>query len=412
MTTISESAPAVATDEPTAGELIQRAKDLIPLLIENQDRTEQATRCSPEVHEAIRAAGLYRTLIPRRYGGYEQDITTFTEIVKQLARGCPSTAWGFCLAARHVVQAATIFPEHVQDQVLSAEFRAAEVAAPTLRIRKVEGGWSLTGTAQFASGIPYSTYYMGQALPVESEDGPPVGPPSLFIAPPGTREMVDDWGWTLGLRGSGSNSIKFDGAVIPDDYVVPNTLAIDFPVGQGMPGLRLHDNPIYTGRTVGPITLDMAALMTGMALGALDEYETLLATKRTMRPPQIIRAEDPDYQRLYGRAFSKLFAAEALIRQGGEHHQQACRDQADGSQEFTALIDLETSALAGEAFTLAWDAVQEIILPGAGTGAIGDGSRIQRIWRDMSTARTHVYVVQIDLYHRDIGQLRLLPQAD
>ena len=50
--------------------------------------------------------------------------------------------------------------------------------------------------------------------------------------------------------------------------------------------------------------------------GALEEYETILRTRKTQRPPIIERAEDPDYQRWFGAAIARVAAAEALLRRG------------------------------------------------------------------------------------------------
>ena len=55
-----------------------------------------------------------------------------------------------------------------------------------------------------------TTYYMGQALlPAPAGAGPDDPPPMLlFVAPRSEWEMLDDWGDMLGLKGSGSHSIR------------------------------------------------------------------------------------------------------------------------------------------------------------------------------------------------------------
>ena len=45
----------------------------------------------------------------------------------------------------------------------------------------------------------------------------------LFVAPRSEWTMLDDWGHTLGLKGSGSNSIVFDGGRIPEYFALPDT---------------------------------------------------------------------------------------------------------------------------------------------------------------------------------------------
>src|SRR5204863_9325347 len=121
----------------------------------------------------------------------------------------------------------------------------------------------LNGKVSFASGIPYSTHYMGQALTPGDGSGLP-GPMVLFVAPKGTWHRLDDWGDLLGLKGSGSHSIVFEHGRIPDYYVIQNRSMIDMD-GQQNPGLALHGNPMYGGRALGIFTMCLAAVMVGAA---------------------------------------------------------------------------------------------------------------------------------------------------
>jgi 3-hydroxy-9,10-secoandrosta-1,3,5(10)-triene-9,17-dione monooxygenase len=44
----------------TPDDLVRSARELRPLLIESQADTEERTYYSPEIHQALEAAGLYR----------------------------------------------------------------------------------------------------------------------------------------------------------------------------------------------------------------------------------------------------------------------------------------------------------------------------------------------------------------
>ena len=73
------------------------------------------------------------------------------------------------------------------------------------------------------------------------------GPPAmlLFVAPRSEWTMLDDWGDTLGLKGSGSHSVRFDGGRIPAHCALENTTMVDVDVSGGTPGSALHGNPMY-----------------------------------------------------------------------------------------------------------------------------------------------------------------------
>ena len=229
---------------PTARELIDRAIALRPKLIEQQAAVEERTYYSPEMHEEFQRAGFYRMFMPRRYGGYEVDVPTFMQVFVEIARGCPSTAWCLALASNHALMVGSWFPQEAQDEVFDGgRFICASVAAPLSEPAvKVDSGWELNGKVSFCSGIPYSTYFLGQALTPGDGSGAP-GPMLLYVAPKGAWRMLDDWGEILGFKGSGSQSIVFEHARIPEHYVLEATSMIDVNVGAGTPGVTPARQP-------------------------------------------------------------------------------------------------------------------------------------------------------------------------
>ena len=85
---------------PTSEELVFRAQAMIPSLLERAPEAEQIRRVPPDTVSQIRAAHLARTLRPAYFGGYQKDYRTFAQIVRELARGCASTAWCASTKAR------------------------------------------------------------------------------------------------------------------------------------------------------------------------------------------------------------------------------------------------------------------------------------------------------------------------
>jgi 3-hydroxy-9,10-secoandrosta-1,3,5(10)-triene-9,17-dione monooxygenase len=224
----------------TPRELVARAVALRPKLIEDQAACEERTYYSEEMHQAFVAAGFYRLYVPRRYGGYEFDVPTFVGVVLELARGCPSTAWCMGLAAAHALQVGSWWEERAQEEIFGdGDFRAAAVAAPIGSATRTDTGWELNGRTPYASGIPYSTRYMGQAV-MPGEDARGLPRMLLFVAPRSEWTMLDDWGHLLGLKGSGSQTIVFEGGHVPAHWALEDTLMVDVDVSEGTPGLRLH----------------------------------------------------------------------------------------------------------------------------------------------------------------------------
>jgi 3-hydroxy-9,10-secoandrosta-1,3,5(10)-triene-9,17-dione monooxygenase len=371
----------------TGDELVARADELRPRLVELQAETEARTYYSEEIHQAFLEARFYDVLGPKRYGGLELDLGTFWRLGMALARGCPSTAWCLCLPAGHALQTGMLFPEDVQAELFGGLYICPAVAAPAGSAKRVEGGWELTSTHPYSSGAPYATHYMGQTFAAPEQEG---GPPQmlLFVAPRESWTMLDDWGDTLGLKGSGSHSVRFEQAFIPERFVLENTWLVDTDVA-GTPGAAIHGNSMYAGRTLAYFEGSLAAIMIGAAKGALDEYEELLRTRKTQRPPIVTRSEDPDYQRWYGLAVGRVGAAEAILLQVAEQWHEACRRSVEEGVPFTREEDLRLNMVAREALTLAWEAMQGEIFRTAGSSAARAGQRIERIFRDMSIGWGH-----------------------
>jgi 3-hydroxy-9,10-secoandrosta-1,3,5(10)-triene-9,17-dione monooxygenase len=409
MSTAPSDATATTPPEPdlTPEELVARAVAMRPDLIERQADAEARTYYSEEMHQKFLDAGFYRCYIPRRFGGYEFDVKTMTRIQLELARGDMSTAWCAGLASNHALQVASWFGEEAQVEALGdGNFRAASVAAPTVTAAEVDGGWEINGTIGYCSGIPYSNWYMGQAImPGKQESGEPRM--MLFLAPESEWEMLNDWGDQLGLRGSGSQSIRFDKGRIASYLALEDTTMIDVDPSNGTPGLALHGNPLYCGRALCVFTMSVAGLVVGGAYNALDEYETWMREKTTPLPPITPRAQDPDFQRWFGGALAKISTAEAALMNCADRHMEYCRLQAAGERNYTWEDDLHLSTIAREAIIQAWQAVETDLYRTIGSSAAKSGQRFERLYRDLSMAAGHRNTMMRDPLVRQLAQLRL-----
>lgn len=381
-------------------ELIARAQALRPSLLERQEATERDTRYSQETHADFLEAGFYRMLIPRMFGGLEVSVETFAKVMIEIARGCPSTGWGLCLASGHALQVGSFFSEQAQADVFGfdGDFRCAAAFAPRDVLTRTEDGWAVEGTFPYASGAPFSTHLLAQApLP----DGP-----ALFVVPRSEWTIVDDWGDTLGLRGSGSNSVNLDGARIPEHFALPGVDLMGMPPGVETPGLRLHGNPMYAHRPAGFYGVEAAAVVVGMARGAVDEYERQIRTRTTNRPPMVPRAEDPDFQRWLGMAIARVDAAEIMVLGAARHLMETCAGIPEG-RPYSYEEDVRVGMIARQALSYAWETVSGELIRTSGTSAVRDGQRFGRIVRDMATGWGHLYNAMTDASARELAKARL-----
>ena len=72
--------------------LTDRVHAIVPLLADNAARAEELRKPVDAVWQAICDTGVMKSFVPRRFDGYELDLTAFMEIGVSLGRGCVSTA--------------------------------------------------------------------------------------------------------------------------------------------------------------------------------------------------------------------------------------------------------------------------------------------------------------------------------
>jgi len=388
------------------------AKSLRPRLIAEQSATEIRTRHSPELQQEFVLAGFYDLLRPRTFGGLEFDIPSFLSVMRELARGCISTAWSVCLASGHTLQAASWWPEDVQREIFSESYFAAPATiVPSGRLTRRGSDWILEdGDYRYASGSPYATHFIGHAM-VHDNGQRHI---AVFLAPRANWTILDDWGNTLGLRGSGSNTVRFIQTELADCWVLDHCSLLDLDVSFGSPGLALHGNPIYAARAHGFFSLELAALALGAVWAALDEYEVLLTTRRSSAPPFGLRSDNPDYASWFGAAHARLHAADAVADRGAQLFMECCLRGAEGGKPFSHAEDLLINMLAREALTMAWSVMQDTIARTSGSSSVVTGSRLERIWRDLTMAWGHTNSILRDEISRSYTAqyLRGRPEND
>ena len=237
----------------------------------------------------------------------------------EVARGCPSTGWSLCLPNGHTLLLASLYPEEAQTALLSDHFFAASFGAPVGEAVPVDGGWHLTGTWPYSSGIAWSTHFMGQTMvPGETK-------PMLFVAPRSSWEMLDDWGDSLGLKGSASHSVRFDGGFVDELFCLHELVMVDIDVDEPTPGYLLHGNPMYAGRSLGLFMCELTAVVVGAGRAVLDEYERIITSRHTTWGPKMLRYQHADYQRHLGIGMAQIHMAEAAVLHMAEEWTRLCR---------------------------------------------------------------------------------------
>ena len=193
----------------------------------------------------------------------------------------------------------------------------------------------------------------------------------------------------MGMRASGSNSVRIENAFVPAHHIVGQQMMLSHASTGGTPGTELHGNPMYLGVAVGWFHCEFAAIFSGTARAALDEFEKLIRERDIMGQPGVKRIHDPFVQNLYGLCLGLAESARALTLSAIELYQEQCRRAVRDGQPITAAQTFEVWGLAREACQMACTCVERLF-HATGASAGRHDNRLQRYFRDIEMYRLHI----------------------
>ena len=100
--------------------LLARVRALVPLIAERAAEAEQQRKPDDDVIEALKASGVFASLVPKRFGGYEIDLELFLEIGVAVSEACASTGWITTFYMEHNWLLGMFAPE-LQEEIFSRQ---------------------------------------------------------------------------------------------------------------------------------------------------------------------------------------------------------------------------------------------------------------------------------------------------
>lgn len=164
-----QSVPKTAI--PSEYDLVQRARAMVPRLLERAEQAERDGKVPDETVSEMLEAGFFRVLQPKRYGGYEMSPATFYKVQMTLAEGCMSTAWIYGVLGVHPWQLA-LFDERAQDDVWGNDTSTlvGSTYMPVGKVTPAEKGFRLSGRWSFSSGCEHVEWiFLGGMVPPGNE---------------------------------------------------------------------------------------------------------------------------------------------------------------------------------------------------------------------------------------------------
>lgn len=245
--------------QPSAAELIQRAQDMIPMLMEKADSVEKNRMVSTETINAFVDAGFFKILQPAKFGGYEMNPAVFYRVLMELGRGCPSSGWNMMILGIHQWEFGSM-PDQACEDVWGENDKAiiASSYPPFGKVEEVEGGYQISGTWKTSSGCDHGEWAFLGGLRRDAE-GNVIDRLSMLV-PATAFEIEDDW-HVFGLAGTGSKSLVVKDTFVP--YHRTHSL-IQYDKGDRGTNYLFPFNQVFFG--------SVSALIIGIAQGGIDEY--------------------------------------------------------------------------------------------------------------------------------------------
>ena len=355
-------------------EAMRRAREIVPLLRERAQKCEDARVLLPENEKLLQETGLFRFHQPRRFGGMELPFVAVVDIVAELARGCPSTAWNVGnLGCHHWILA--YYEPETQHEIWDANpdvLIASSIALAAGRGRRTDGGFIVSGKWPFSSGVDNSDWNMLAVTIFEKEV--PVDW-RLCVVPKSDYKVLDTW-YAMGMVGTGSKDIEVKEVFVPER----RALALQrCRGGLDHPGAALNSGDLFKVPIVASAGHPLSSTALGTAEGA---FEHVLNAFKT-RVGTYTGAKVSDFQAVQvklAKARCLIDSARYLMRESALVFQQ------DSSLEIEAKLRLR--AQNAFAVSQAREAV-ETLWSFYGANAIYTRDPLQRYLRDVQAASQH-----------------------
>jgi alkylation response protein AidB-like acyl-CoA dehydrogenase len=357
----------------------ERARSVASVLAANSAAIETGRALTPEVLDALHGARLFRTLLPRRFGGEEVRPADFVLMMIDIAREDASTAWCIGQGSGCSMAAAYLTPE-IAAEIWGSDPHAvlAWGMGPGSIARVVDGGYRVTGRWQFASGGKHATWLGGHCWMEERDGSFRAGPDGgrlerTMLFPQTAASFTDAW-QVMGLRGTGSDTYAVTDLFVADDYTVCRDTDAE----------RRETGALYQFTTTHLYASAFASVALGIARGMLDAFVGLARSKTPTASGRALR-DSPTVQRDLALAEGKWRAARAgLMTTLGETWDAVA---ASGTMTLDQKIDIRLATTfaihqAKEVVDICWRE--------AGATAIFESNPFERRFRDMHAVTQQV----------------------
>jgi acyl-CoA dehydrogenase len=215
-------------EKPMTTDWKAKAEEIAAAIAEHAAGHDAEDSFVTEGFAALEEAGFFTALVPQELGGGGATIGEICDALKIIGAACSSTALASSMHSHIVAVSAwrwknqgaptdKLLKRIVDENLKLVSSGGSDWLTSAGTMEKVEGGYRLTARKAFASGSTVGNLLNTSAVYDDPEEGPTV----LHFGAPlkGEGVSIQPTWQTMGMRGTGSDDVVFDGLFIPEGAI-------------------------------------------------------------------------------------------------------------------------------------------------------------------------------------------------
>ncbi|MDT5349452.1 MAG: hypothetical protein QOH91_2739 [Mycobacterium sp.] len=375
MTSISETAEV-------SGQVVVLAQGMRDLVRAEAAESERIRTLTDAIVDEMWASGLMSAFNPVAAGGIEPSFAEMIETWIEMAWQDGSFGWIGIANLPSSFAAAAYLPDEGFAEVFTAHDNHVTMGGqffPNGQGHTTDGGYELSGSWSFGSGIGHAQYVAAGFFPMDNGEMSWIsdGIPDMQVALLPRDQVSFNDGWHVqGLKGTGSYDYSVQDVFVPHYRTFP--LFTRGPYRGASAATRMGLMPVTAA--------GHASWALGVSKSMLDDVAELAATKYRMSDMASL-ASRPTFQKGLAQHVAAWRAARLLVLDAFTTAEAAVA----AGEELTPTLRADTRAAANHATDTARSCAEWAHLV-AGTTSIREGSRLERAFRDMYTGTQHAFI--------------------
>ncbi|BBZ43991.1 acyl-CoA dehydrogenase family protein [Mycobacterium parmense] len=366
----------------TDSRVVALARGMRDLVQAEAGECERARTLTAPIVDEMWASGLMSAFNPVAAGGVEPSFTEMIETWIEMAWQDGSFGWIGIANLPSSFAAAAYLPDEGFAEVFAAHDNRVTMGGqffPNGQGHAGDGGYLVSGSWSFGSGIGHSEYVAAGFLPMDDGEMRWIteGFPEMRVAVVPRDQISFNDGWHVqGLKGTGSYDYSAEQVFVPESRTFE--LFVREPHRGASPATRMGLMPVTAA--------GHASWALGVAKSMLDDVQDLAATKFRMSDMASL-ASRPTFQKGLAHHRAAWRAARLLVLDAFTTAESAVA----AGEELTPALRADMRVAAVYATDTARACAEWAHLV-AGTSAIREGSRLERAFRDIYTGTQHAFI--------------------